>query len=112
MTRLKNDKADRFHMARLKCTVCQRYADKIRGSRNFNRAFIDGSANLRTSSFRDHAGSDMHERAMLLFRKEQSSDVCDYAYAPIARAFYTMDQQVQKTMMMKFDVAYRRYRFC
>ena len=103
-TWLKYDKADRFHVARLKCTVCQRFADKIRGSRNFNRAFIDGSANLRTSSFRDHAGSDMHERAMLLLRKEQSSDVCDYA--PISRAFYTMDQQVQKTMIMKFDVAY------
>ncbi len=35
--------------------------------RNFNR---EGSSNLRTSSFTDHAKTEMHQRAMLLLKKE------------------------------------------
>ena len=103
-TWLKYDKADRHHMARLMCSVCKQFEDKIKGSRNFCPAFIDGSANLRTSSFRDHSKSDMRERAMLLLRKEQSSDVCDYS--PIARAFYKMDKTAEGKIKKKFDVAY------
>ncbi len=60
VTWLKYEKADRYHVALLKCTVCKRFVDKIRGSRNFSPAFVDGSANLCTSSFKDHAKSDMH----------------------------------------------------
>ncbi len=79
VTWLKYEKADRYHVALLKCTVCKGFVDKIRGSRNFSPAFVDGSTNLRTSSFKDHAKSDMHSRAMLLLKKEQSSNICDYA---------------------------------
>ena len=49
------DKTGRNQVARLKCKVCQRFVDKIRGSRNFSTAFIDGSENLQTTSFKDHA---------------------------------------------------------
>ena len=49
------DKTGWNQVARLKCKVCQRFVDKIRGSRNFSAAFIDGSKNLRTTSFKDHA---------------------------------------------------------
>ena len=59
-------------MARLKCTVCHGFVDKIRESRNFSAAFIDGSENLRTSSFKDHAKTDMHERAMVLLKKKNN----------------------------------------
>ena len=90
-TWLKFEKSSRYHVALLKCSVCKRFVEKIKSCRNFNKAFIEGSTNLRTSSFRNHAKNDMHERAMLLLRKEQSSDVCDYA--PIARAFYRMERK-------------------
>ena len=49
------DKTGWNQVARLKCKVCQRFVDKIRGSRNFSAAFIDGSKNLQTTSFKDHA---------------------------------------------------------
>ena len=49
--------------------------------------FIGGSKNLRASSFKDHAASDMHAQAMLLLKKQSSSDVTEYA--PIAKALHT-----------------------
>ena len=78
-------KINRFQVSHLKYSVCERFVDKLRGCRNFSPAFIEGSTNLRTSSFKDHARSDMHERAMRLLKKEQSSNV--FEYAPIARHF-------------------------
>lgn len=59
---------------------------------------------LQTSSFKDHAKSDMHGRAMQLLKREQSTSVTDYS--PIAQAFYKMDESLEKQMKMKFDVAY------
>ena len=38
--------------------------------RNFNAAFVEGSVNLRVSSVKDHAASDMHSRAMLLLKNQ------------------------------------------
>ena len=32
----------------------------VQGSKNFSPAFLEGSTNLRTSSVRDHARSNMH----------------------------------------------------
>ena len=52
----------------------------------------------------DHAKSDMHKRAMLLLKKEQSTDVRDYA--PIARSIYRMDQSAEDSIKKKFDIAY------
>ena len=40
------------------------------GMRNYNAAFIEGTSNLRTSSFKDHASTEMHSRAMLLHKKQ------------------------------------------
>ena len=78
--------------------------DKIRGSRNFSAAFIDGSENLRTTSFKDHAKTDMHERAMVLSKKEQSQNICDYS--PLARSFFHMDSEAEAKIKRKFDLAY------
>ena len=103
-TWLQYEMADCYHVAKLKCTICTQFVDKIRGSKNFNPAFIDGSTNLRTSSFKDHAKSDMHERAMLQLKKEQSTDVRDYA--PIAKSLYRMDSSAEKKVMREFDIAY------
>ena len=86
-TWMKYDKADCYHVSHLKCAVYKRFVDKIRSSRNFSPVFIEGLTNLHTSSFRDHAKSDMHKRDMQLLKKEQSSDVCDYA--PILIEYFT-----------------------
>ena len=87
--------------ASLRCSVCQRFEDRIKSSQNFSPAFVDGTSNLRTSSFKDHAKSDMHPRAMHLLKREQSTNVSDYA-----QVYYRMDQTVEKQRKMKFDVAY------
>ena len=51
------------------------FNEKLKGMRNYNLAFIEGSKNLRASNFTDHTASEMHTRAMLLLKKEESSDV-------------------------------------
>ena len=66
-TWLEYETADRYHVAALRCKVCVLFEDKLKGMRNFHRAYIKGSTNLRTSSFIDHAKTDMHQRAMLYF---------------------------------------------
>ena len=49
------DKAGQQCVAALKCSVCRKYEERLYSCRHFNRAFIDGSSNLRCSSFKDHA---------------------------------------------------------
>ena len=98
------DRLDCDHVASLKCSVCIRFQEKIYSCRNFNPAFIEGLQNLRASSFRDHAVTDMHKRAMVLFHKSQSADVTDYA--PIARALNTLDQETASRLKRKFEIAY------
>ena len=58
------------------------FNEKLQGIRNYNPAFVVGLKNLRVSSYKDHAATDMHKRAMLLSKKQSSSDVTEYA--PIA----------------------------
>ena len=98
------NKLDRDHVESLKCGVCVRFEDKIRGCRNFNSAFIEGSKNLRASSFKDHAATDMHKRAMVLFHKSRSSDVTEYA--PIAKALSTLDADTETKLKRKFEIVY------
>ena len=47
--------------------------------RNYNAAFVEVSVNLRVSSVKDHAGSDMHSRAMLLLKKQVRVHVRSYS---------------------------------
>ena len=103
-TRLKYDKADHKYVATLKCSVCIKFQDKLRGMRNYSNAFIGGSKNLRASSFKDHAASDMHARAMLLLKKQSSSDVTEYT--PIAKALHTLDYDAEEKLKCKFDIAF------
>ena len=106
-TWLNNDKADRYHVLRLKCTFCTKFVDTMGGSRNFSSAFIEDSTNLRTSSFKEHAKSDMHKSATLLLKCEQSTNVCDYA--PIARVLCRIEEVAEAKIRRKFDIAYLRY---
>ena len=100
-TWLKYDKADCEYVATLKCSVCIEFQDKLRGMRNYSNAFIGRSKNLRASSFKDHSASDMHARAMLLLKKQSSSDVTEYA--PIAKALHT---DAEEKLKRKFDIAF------
>jgi len=45
--------------------------------RNYNPAYIDGTANTRASSFKEHASTEMHKHAMILYKKQHLSNVCD-----------------------------------
>ena len=65
------DTAAHGRVAALKCSACCQFCDKLIGMRNYSAAYIEGSTNLHTSSFKDHAASEMHSRAMLLLKKEQ-----------------------------------------
>ena len=69
------EKADRQNISALKCSVCKTYEERLYSCKHFKRAFIDGSINLRCSSFKDHAASDMHQKAMKLFRMSQAQDI-------------------------------------
>ena len=71
--------------------------------RNYTSVYIDGTTNLCTSSFKDHASSDMHARAMMLLKKDCGADV--HEEAPIVRALSTMDE-VSRDKMKKFNVAF------
>ena len=55
--------------------MCIEFHKKLRGMPNYNPAFVVSSKNLRASSYKDHAATDMHKRAMLLFKKQSSVDV-------------------------------------
>ena len=103
-TWLKYDKADCEYVATLKCSVCIEFQDKLCGMCNYSNAFIGGSKNLRASSFKDHAASDMHARAMLLLKKQSSSDVTEYA--PIAKALHTLDYNAEEKLKRKFNIAF------
>ena len=46
----------------------------------------------------------MHERAMVLLRKEQSQNI--YDYSPLARSFFYMDSEAEAKIKRKFDLAY------
>lgn len=74
--------------------------------RNFRSAFIDGTSNVRVSTVKDHAATDMHARAMMLYRKQQSTNICDYT--PIARSLsqVSMDAVTREGICRKFDIAY------
>ena len=66
------------------CCVSAEFSEKLRGMRNYNPAFVVSSKNLRVSSYKDPAATNMHKRALLLFKKQRSTDVTEYAF--IAKA--------------------------
>ena len=103
---LKFDTVDRTHVSTLRCSVCSQFQKQLESLRNFRPAFIEGTTNVRLSTVKDHAGTDMHARAMLLYKKQRSSSVCEYA--PIARSLSrsSMDASTRDKTKRKFDVAY------
>ena len=97
---------DRDCVAVLKCAVCTQFKEKLESMRNFKPAFIEGTSNVRTSTFKEHATSHMHCRAMLLFKKARSSAVCEYAPNAKALAQTSMDATTRENIKRKFDIEY------
>ena len=54
---LKFDMADRDHVSSLRCEVRLQFKDKLVSMRNFRPAFIDGTTNVRTTAFKEHAAT-------------------------------------------------------
>ena len=97
---------DREHVSKLKCSICGQFQERLISMRNYNSAFVEGTTNTHASSFKEHASTEMHKRAMILYKKEHSSNVCDYA--PIARALLlpSMDELTSARLKRKFEIAY------
>ena len=74
--------------------------------RNYNSTFVEGTTNTHASSFKEHASTEMHKCAMILYKKEHSTNVCNYA--PIARALLlpSMDELTRARLKRKFEIAY------
>ena len=106
--KVENDKALNTSMwltfEKLGSAVCGRFEEKLRGCRNYNSAFVVGTANLRVSAVKDHAATEMHKRSMMLLRKSRSKNVEEYA--PIAKALSTLDLDTASKMKRKFEIAY------
>ncbi len=72
--------------------------------RIYNSAFVEDSKNLRTSSFKDHAATTMHKKAMILSKQQQGVNLVEYS--PIASALPTLDEGSRQVMTKKFEIAY------
>ena len=72
--------------------------EKFKGIHNYNLGFIKGSKLFWALSFKSHAVSEMHTRAMFLLKKEQFSDVRECA--SIARTLHSMGPA---SIKRKFD---------
>jgi hypothetical protein len=74
--------------------------------KNFTTNFIEGSSNVRISAIKEHAQSDIHKRAMILYKKSASSVPTEYS--SIARAFAqsSMDSSTRDKIKRKFETAY------
>ena len=79
---------DANRVASLCCSVCQEFDYRLRGLRNYSAAFVTGASNLRCSNFKDQSKTDMHTKAMSLYREKTArSSVMESA--PIIRALNT-----------------------
>jgi hypothetical protein len=65
---LKYEKVGWYTVGLLKCVVCVEFEARLIGMCNVCSMFIEGTPNLRTTSFKDHAKSEMHARAMMLIK--------------------------------------------
>ena len=83
-TWLKYDKADREHVATLKCSVCFRFNDKLLSTRNYNPDYVVGSTNLRTSAFKEHTSAFKEHAAS--FMNTALQNLCARLEIPLQKA--------------------------
>ena len=95
--------ADGESVSLLKCKVCCNYKERLG---NFHLAYIEGSVNVKTSSFKEHAESEMHKHTMRLHKK--SLGTVAISSTPIVQSFAScsMDKVTLERTKKKFDIAY------
>ena len=57
---LKFDSDSHDHVDTLLCKICSQFKDKLLGMCNYHPAFVEGTNNVRASSFNDHAVTNIH----------------------------------------------------
>jgi hypothetical protein len=90
-------KSDRNYIGKLKCSVCVEFQGKLRGICNYSIAFIDGSKNLRASSFNDHTATERHTRVLQMFKRKSSSGITEFSL--ITRALYNLDADLEMKLL-------------
>ena len=58
--------------AKLKCKVCTKFVDSIRGRKHFSEKWIAGADSLRIRNVRNYAQNNQHAHAMSLLKKQRS----------------------------------------
>lgn len=93
---------------KLKCKVCSRYEDKIKGRKNFSKKWNIGSESVQTSNVWDHSHNDQHMHAMMLLNEvhSQSFGLGPESYAPIAEAWNCLPCNERETLKVKSDIAH------
>ena len=86
--------------------VCIEFEARLVGMRNFHSTFIDGSSNLCTRSFKDHAKSEMHVHAMMLFKKKQVGPSNAGNCPPIIQLIQNRHAETEARVKRKFDIAF------
>ena len=82
-----NEKTATGTVTVLKCGICIQFQSAIERRRNFSDKWVVGAGSLRTSNIEDHAKTDQHQHAMMLWKKQQATakGLGPPAYSPIER---------------------------
>ena len=95
-------------MTKLKCRVCAKYSEWIKGRKNFSNKWISGADLVRMTNVLNHAKSDQHVHAINLLKKElaQAQGVSIAAYAPTVWSFNSILEDAHWKLQTKFDIAF------
>lgn len=99
---------DKAHVVSLSCAVCTKYESYVSSLKNFSKAWISGSTNLKVSNLIDHATSEVHKVAMGRMRAEHAKDRGESPAmsSTLGRYFSTLDEGTRARLRRKFDVCY------
>ena len=107
---------EKVHMVSLSCAACKKYEPYIVSLKNFSKAWISGSTNLKVSNLLDHATSEVHKVAMTQMHAghAKASGECPAMSSTIGRYLSMIDEGTRARMRRKFDVCYvmEKYSFC
>ena len=95
---------------KLRCKVCSKFVDRIRGMKNFSDKWIVGADSIRLSNVQQHAQNKQHKHAMSLLRKRSTTsaglDALASSTSPIVRAFVTFSDEEREKLRVKFTTAH------
>lgn len=75
--------------------------------RNYRPAFIKGTTNVQTIALKEHAVTNMHAHALVLFKKQHAWDITEKSPIGVALLYLQlMDKTMQEQMKSKFNIAY------